>query len=104
MASEPYLLRLTATLADGLSRIPVAVRARHAAYVKTAQAADGGWPGREGGSDLYYTGFALRGLAVLDELTPEVCGRAAAFLTASLARQASVLDFFSFLYSCFLVQ
>ena len=34
---------------------------------------DGGWSGREGESDLYYTGFALRGLAVLQGLTPELC-------------------------------
>src|SRR3982750_2407272 len=104
MASEPYLLRLTATLADGLSRIPVAVRARHAAYVKTAQAADGGWPGREGGSDLYYTAFALRGLAVLGELTPDVAEPAAGFLRSCLNRQAGVVDFFSLLYACALVQ
>src|SRR5262245_50028623 len=104
MAREPYLLRLTATLADGLTRIPAAVRGRHAGYLKATQAADGGWTGREGGSDPYYTGFALRGLAVLDELTPEVCERAGLFLRSSLTRQASVVDFFSLLYSSLLVQ
>ena len=65
---------------------------------------DGGFPGREGDSDLYYTGFALRGLAVLDALTPEICDRAAGFLRGCLTRQASVVDFFSFLYACVLVQ
>ena len=37
---------------------------------------DGGYSGREGESDLYYTGFALRGLAVLGALTPAICERA----------------------------
>jgi geranylgeranyl transferase type-2 subunit beta len=68
------------------------------------QNTDGGFSGREGGSDLYYTGFALRGLAVLDELDPEVCEHAAGFLRQSLHQQASVVDFFSLLYSCLLIQ
>src|SRR5262249_8587518 len=102
--SEPYLPRLTNRLADGLARLPQAVRDRHAAYLRAAQNADGGFSGREGGSDLYYTGFALRSLAGLDALAPEVCERAACFLRASLARQASVVDFFSLLYACLLVQ
>lgn len=104
MAAEPYLLRLTLRLADGVSRLPAEVRARHAAYLRAAQNADGGFSGREGGSDLYYTGFALRGLAVLDALTPAICERAAGFLRDSLTRQASVVDFFSLLYACLLVQ
>src|SRR5262249_53901198 len=65
---------------------------------------DGGFPGREGGSDLYYTGFALRCLAVLDALTPDSLERAAGFLRSALTQQASVVDFFSLLYSCLLVQ
>src|SRR5207244_13249261 len=65
---------------------------------------DCGFPGREGGSDLYYTAFALRGLAILDQLTPEICERAAGFLRHSLTKQASVVDFFSLLYAWMLVQ
>src|SRR3954453_1279784 len=104
MPTEPYLPRLTARLADGLARLPADVRDRHAAYLRQAQNPDGGFPGREGGSDLYYTGFALRGLAVLDALDDATLDRAARFLRNSLARQASVVDFFSLLYSCLLVQ
>jgi geranylgeranyl transferase type-2 subunit beta len=104
MSSEPYLARLTARLADGVARLPAEVRARHAAYLRAAQNADGGFSGREGGSDLYYTGFALRGLAVLDALSADICTRAAGFLGDCLTRQASVVDFFSLLYACLLVQ
>ena len=91
-------------LADGVARLPEATRPRHAAYLRSAQNADGGFPGREGGSDLYYTGFALRGLSVLDALTPDVCDKAAGFLRGSLTQSASVVDFFSLLYACLLVQ
>jgi geranylgeranyl transferase type-2 subunit beta len=99
-----YLQSLTERLADGLSRLPQEVRSRHTAYVRAAQNADGGFSGREGESDLYYTGFALRSLAVLGALTPEVCESAATFLRRSLTQQASVVDFFSLLYACLLVQ
>ncbi len=101
---EPYLFRLTTRLAEGLSRQPMEFRKRHAGYLAGCQNPDGGFPGREGGSDLYYTGFALRGLAVLNFLTPEIANRAADFLRLRLTQQASVVDFFSFLYSCALVQ
>jgi geranylgeranyl transferase type-2 subunit beta len=104
MGPAGYLQRLTTRLAEGLGRLPDEDRGRHAAYLRAAQGPDGGFPGREGGSDLYYTGFGLRGLAALDALPPECRARAAAFLRGSLTRQASVVDFYSLLYSCLLVQ
>src|SRR6516225_3891888 len=70
-----YFDLLTARLAGGVARRPADYRARHAAYLTAAQNADGGFSGRAGGSDLYYTAFALRGLAILDVLTPEICAR-----------------------------
>lgn len=99
-----YLQALTERLADGLARLPESERAAHAAYLLAAQNADGGFSGREGGSDLYYTAFALRSLVVLDALTPEVAGRTAPYLRHSLTQHASVIDFFSLLYACLLVQ
>lgn len=103
MDNEPYLLRLSLRLAEGLTRQSEDFRGRHSAFLRAAQNPDGGFSGREGGSDLYYTGFALRGLAVLDGLTPEVCDRAAGYLRHNLSGQASVIDFFSLLYACFLL-
>jgi geranylgeranyl transferase type-2 subunit beta len=104
METSSYLQLLNSRLADGLDRLPDEFRARHVAYLLGAQNADGGFSGREGGSDLYYTGFALRSLTVLDALTPDVCDRAATFLRHSLTQSASVIDFFSLLYACLLVQ
>lgn len=104
MSSEPYLQRLTGRLIDGVDRLSVDFRDRHAAWVKGRQNPDGGFSGREGGSDLYYTGFALRSLAVLQHLEPDVCDRTAAFLRARMAGSAGVIDLFSLLVSVFLVR
>ena len=101
--TEPYLTRLTTRLLDGVERLPADLKARHAAYLLAAQNADGGFSGREGESDLYYTGFALRSLAVLQALSPEVCERAAGFLKLKMGGSAAVVDFFSLVISCYLV-
>jgi geranylgeranyl transferase type-2 subunit beta len=99
-----YLHDLNTRLAEGVTRLPEALRRRQAQYFADRQNPDGGFPGRDGESDLYYTGFALRGLAVLDALTLPIGERAAGFLRGCLSRQTSVVDFFSFLYACVLVQ
>ena len=100
---EPYLVRLTNRLLDGIERLPAEVRERNTRYLLEAQNPDGGFSGREGGSDLYYTGFALRSLAVLQALNPVVCGKAANFLRSKLTGTAGVVDFFSLVVSCYLV-
>src|SRR5262245_28884774 len=102
--TEPYLLRLTARLADGVSRLPAEERARHASYLRSTQTPAGAFTDRHGGADLYYTAFALRGLAVLDSLTPDLCALSADYLRSCLQQQTTVVDFFSFLYACALVQ
>ena len=99
-----YLQKLTERLAGGLARLPEEARVPHVAFLRAAQNPDGGFSGREGGSDLYYTAFALRCLAVLDALTPEIAERTTKFLRHCLNRQASVIDLFSLLYACLLIQ
>jgi geranylgeranyl transferase type-2 subunit beta len=104
MGTDSYLTRLTQRLSDGLLSLPPETRERHVAYLREAQRPDGGWAGREGDSDLYYTAFALRGLAVLGALEDEPADRASAYLRGALGQQASVVDFFSLLYACVLLQ
>jgi geranylgeranyl transferase type-2 subunit beta len=99
-----YLQLLVDRLAEGISRLPDEFRARHASYLAAYQNDDGGFSGREGDSDLYYTAFALRGLLILDALTVEICERTAGFLRSCLNRHTSVVDFYSLLYACVLVQ
>lgn len=101
---DGYLQYLNDRLERGLSRAPESLRHLHASWLARQQNPDGGFSGREGDSDLYYTGFGLRGLSVLDALTPAICDSAAGFLRGCLTRQTSVVDFFSFLYACLLVQ
>lgn len=98
-----YLEELTVRLAAGLGELAPKVRERHAAYLRGAQRADGGFGGREGGSDLYYTGFALRSLAVLGELHGPLAERAAAFLKGRLTGRESIVDFLSLIYGAMLL-
>ena len=99
----PYLQDLTVRLAGGLAALPHDVRSRQVRYLLTAQREDGGFAGREGGSDLYYTGFALRGLALLGELYGPPAERAAGFLRSRLGGQESIVDFFSLVYGAALL-
>jgi len=99
----PYLQDLTLRLAAGLAALPADVRTRHGQYLLTAQREDGGFAGREGGSDLYYTGFALRGLALLGELYGPPAEKAASFLRSRLGGQESIVDFFSLVYGAALL-
>ncbi|HLW68773.1 MAG TPA: prenyltransferase/squalene oxidase repeat-containing protein [Gemmataceae bacterium] len=104
MESESYLTQLVTKLAAGLRGKAVSFRQRHAAYVLSCQTADGGFSGRNPEADLYYTGFALRNLVLLDALAPEVALQAAYYLRSRLSGQATPIDFFSLLYSSLLLQ
>jgi geranylgeranyl transferase type-2 subunit beta len=104
MNDDPYLLRLQLRLQRTLASLPEAFRLRHARRLASLQSPDGGFPGREGDDDPYYTAFALRGLAILDALTPSVRERAAPYLRRALRQQVSPVDFFSLLDACTLLQ
>lgn len=93
-----YLEELTVRLAVAAAELPESRRRRHADYLLAAQRPDGGFAGREGASDLYYTGFALRTLAILGELHSEPAQKAADFLRGRLAGRESVVDFLSLIY------
>jgi geranylgeranyl transferase type-2 subunit beta len=99
-----YLENMMLRLAVGVGRLPDASRRRHAEYLLAAQNDDGGFSGRQGESDLYYTGFALRGLALTGELSGPPAVRAARFLSGSLAAPASIVDFMSLIYGSVLLE
>lgn len=104
MEFDPYLLRLGRRLQTGLSGIDAGRRKRHRQFVLSRQNPDGGFSGREGDSDLYYTGFAVRTLAMLGGFAPDDCSRVAAYLRARAAAQLSVIDLVSWLYCALVVQ
>jgi geranylgeranyl transferase type-2 subunit beta len=93
----PYLLRLSGRLSASLERLDPERRQRHSAFVRAQQQPDGGFAGREGGADLYYTSFALRALAMLDGLDAADAAHCAAFLKAAANRTASIVDLVSWL-------
>lgn len=99
-----YLASLTLRLAAGVGRLPEAIRRRHAAFLAAAQQDDGGFAGRQGPSDLYYTGFALRGLGLLGQLGDPIAGRAASFLQRQLDRAVEGIDFYSLLSGAALLE
>ncbi|MBI1249247.1 beta-hydroxylase [bacterium] len=99
-----YHEQLTLRLAAGIGELDEATRARHTQFLLARQQADGGFAGREGGSDLYYTSFGLRSLAILGELHGDVAERAARFLETKLTGHESVVDFLSLIYSAKLLE
>ncbi|QDT01160.1 prenyltransferase/squalene oxidase repeat-containing protein [Adhaeretor mobilis] len=96
--TNSYLLQLVLSVAQGLEP-EVELRERQAKWLKAQQQDDGGFAGRDGPSDLYYSAFALRSLAVLGELQGEVADQAANFLSSRLHGNASVIDLISLVLS-----
>jgi len=94
-----YLADLTLRLAAGASRLPEPLCTRHAAYLARQQQPDGGFAGRRGASDLYYTGFGLRGLALLGALDSPQAEAAARYLRPQLGRGLAPIDFLSLVFS-----
>ena len=99
-----YLQELTVRLAEGLGQVPEELRQRHVDYFASAQQGDGGFAGRMGGSDLYYTTFALRGLSILGELYGPVAQRAEKYLARQLGSHQTIVDFFSLFYAANLLK
>ncbi len=97
--SVPYLQELTIRLALGAQAIDGSIRQQHAAWLARQQRSDGGFAGREGASDPYYTAFALRGLWILDALDISIASRSAAFLRSRLARKESIVDLISLIFA-----
>lgn len=100
----PYLGNLTLRLSAGAMCLPEPVRRRHAEFLAAAQGDDGGFAGREGPSDLYYTGFGLRGMAILGGLSETVASRAAGFLAQHIEKSLPPVDFLSLVLSAVLLE
>lgn len=93
-----YLQDLTLRLAAGASKIDPAIRRTHVDWLTRQQRDDGGFAGREGESDPYYTAFALRALWILDGLTPEIGSTAASFLRSRLNAREGIVDLISLIF------
>ncbi len=102
--TDPYLMQLGSRLAAGLSRLEPERRERHRRFILSRQRKDGGFRGREGDSDLYYTSFAVRGLAVLGGLSVGEAQQIGGFLNSFDWRAMHVVDLVSWLYAALVTQ
>lgn len=97
--SAPYLQELTLRLALGASQLDSATRDQQADWLRSQQRDDGGFAGREGESDPYYTAFAMRALWILDAIDGSVGKRAADFLRDRLNKKESIIDLISLIFA-----
>lgn len=104
MPHEPYLLRLADRLATGLAGFDRERQERHRAFVLSQQQPDGGFRGREGDSDLYYTTFGVRCLNLLGGVAPEQAETVAGFLRNHPFDRLGVIDLVSWLNTALMVQ
>ncbi|MBT4692930.1 MAG: beta-hydroxylase [Planctomycetaceae bacterium] len=98
-----YLQELTIRLASSLGHVDDETRQRHTDWIWSCQRNDGGFSGREGSSDLYYTAFALRTLAMTGELFGDPALRVAQYLSSQLNTEQSIVDLASLIYAATLL-
>ncbi len=98
-----YLGNLTFRLTAGALQLPDDFRQRPPLTWPPASAPDGGFAGRQGGSDLYYTGFAS-GLTLLGVAGRSGRARPATFLQSQLGRELAPVDFLSLVFSSVLLE
>ena len=91
-------------LAAGVENLPAQERSAHAQLFYSRQSEDGGFRGREGRGDLYYTAFALRGLVLLGELEDKVAQRTADYLRQQMQGSASLIDLISLVFAARLLE
>lgn len=103
-SDEPYLVALATRLTAGCRTLEPERLERHARFVRSFQQADGGFTGREGDSDLYYTAFALRSLAMLERLDQPMCDRVGQYLSQFEWGELDVIDLLNWLASTLAIQ
>lgn len=104
MSTQPYLVNLALRLAAGLESLPHASLEKHRTFILNQQQEDGGFSGREGDSDLYYTGFAVRSLGILGGLEKQECIEISQYLRQFPIENLSTIDLLSWLYCALIIQ
>lgn len=97
-----YLFQLAERVSQGLAQIDENRLQRHRDFLLTQQMPDGGFRGREGDSDLYYTGFAVRALAITGGI--DDAKLLSDYLSKHDPLRLNVIDLLSWLYSVLVVQ
>lgn len=99
-----YLFRLADRVSRGLRELAPERLARHRHFVLSQQTETGGFRGREGEADLYYTGFAVRALAVTGGLENSCRDEVSGWLASIDPLSLGVIDLLSWLYSALVIQ
>ena len=99
-----YQQELTLRLALGASRLDEQTRELHRSWLRAQQREDGGFGGREGESDPYYTSFGLRGLLIVDGIDEGVAAKATAFLRSKLDAKLGVVDLISLIMAASILE
>ena len=97
-----YLARLSTRMENSRAGLDPDRRARHARAILSFRKDGGGFAGRRGAADLYYTGFALRALHALGEIGPDLARDAASYVEGENAR--NIVDELSMLNACLLLK
>ena len=98
MTSSPYLDMLDALLRPGIAGLSARFADSQVRFVAGCQQSDGGFRGRAGGSDAYYTDFALRTLAWLAPAHGAL-DRAAGYLARQPYPPRDVVECFNLLHT-----
>jgi geranylgeranyl transferase type-2 subunit beta len=99
-----YLFQLADRVSRGLRQLTPERLEAHREFLKTQMTETGGFRGREGDADLYYTGFAVRAFAVTGGLCDSVRDRVTGYLSTIDPSSLGVIDLLSWLYSALVVQ
>lgn len=67
-----FIKRLTLLLGSGIEDLDRSFQRQILDYIWSQQRSDGGFSGRKGSGEIYYTSFALRALALLGELQNDI--------------------------------
>jgi geranylgeranyl transferase type-2 subunit beta len=99
-----YLFQLADRISRGLRELAPERIAKHREFVINQQTEAGGFRGREGDADLYYTGFAVRALAVSGGMDVDCRDQVSRYLSAIDPLPLGVIDLLSWLYSALVIQ
>jgi len=104
MPDTPFLLKLAQQLTDGIENLSPARCQRHREFVLSQQLADGGFRGREGNSDLYYTAFAVRCLGMTGGINLDESSSLFQYMEQHDWRTLSTIDLLNYIYTALALQ
>lgn len=100
MRSVGFLALLTCGLKEQKPPLPEQIAARHGAYVRSRLCANGGFAGRRGTANPYYTDFGLNALHLVGRLDEATALAVAGFLQIQPLVKLGTLDLLAYIDCC----